>query len=118
MPSFLAKKYQASRSVSGTGTPGSSYNNLGCQTPNNSFNSRSSEEVVTDVQVVPNPEASVSMPTYQEEPVAHHRPYHRRGYDDDAFGEPQQPQQQQYRHHQYHHQYHRHNNHYPCDVFL
>jgi hypothetical protein len=105
MPSFLVKKYEASRSASGTGTPGSSYNSLGAPTPNNSFNSRTSTEAVADVEVVPNPEASVSMPTY-EEPVAHHqpyhRPYHRPGYDDDAFGEhpqPQQPQQQQYHSH-------------------
>ena len=111
MPSFLVKKYQASRSASATGTPGSSYNSLGAPTPNNSFNSRSSEEVVADVQVVPNPEASASatasVPTY-EAPVAQHRPYHRPGYDDDAFDEPQyyqhhQPQQQQYRHHNNNH---------------
>lgn len=72
MPSFLAKKYQASRSVSSTGT-GSSYNHVSTQTANNSFDSRSSEEVVTDVQVVSN------------EPV-----YSYRGNDDDAFGEPRQ----------------------------
>lgn len=80
MPSFLLKKYQASRDSSGARTPGSqSSTNLPTQTANTSFNSGSFNEVAADVAVVPKAEPVQSF----EAPSQQH--YTQDWYDDEDY---------------------------------